>query len=158
LFTRAWTLLIRAMNGEIEGYIVPNEMAIRFTANPGEFSRFMAGRLEVRAGSPCLLLNGEVVSQAETSFLARELFGYLVRIAEGAATPQQTFVFRRDGTLAAPAQAAQAQRHPLFQEAAAQSFELLGGSPAPAPRAPQPASAPAQQAAPATPAAGGQIG
>jgi hypothetical protein len=83
LFTQVWTLLLREHGQDIEGYIVANELAIRFTAHPGDFTRFLNLTSSPAAGGRAWSVNGQALAWDDVPALSRELFHYLLKIAGG---------------------------------------------------------------------------
>gem|GEM_PF-3038791 len=109
LHTPDWSLSIRALPDRIEGYIIPNNMAIRLTMNPGEFFRYLEIYVERRDDSVALSLSGQTVEWEDVPALAKELFGIIVRVARGEGEPTEPFsLVRKQPVKPAPS------GHPAF--------------------------------------------
>ena len=92
--TRSWTFLLRGRQECIEGWILPIEKMISFTADQSAFSRYLYIRTDTKNGALKFNVDGMEIPWENIRSLAKMLFGSLIRVAKGEASETETFSLR----------------------------------------------------------------
>lgn len=90
--TRYWTLIIRAHNDIIEGWVIPIEQVFGFRPDDGQYAPFVT--IEPTANrdqQPCWRVNGTEVAWDQARHLAKQIFAALIRIARGEDSNNERF-------------------------------------------------------------------
>ena len=92
--TRSWTFIIRGRQECIEGWILPIEKMISFTADQSAFVRFLYIQTEMKNNSLTWNIDGVDIPWENVRALAKMLFGALIRVAKGEAGDAERFSLR----------------------------------------------------------------
>lgn len=154
--TRDWTMLVRAHNNVIEGWIIPIGQLITFSGGHSDFTRFLLMQPTTREGVTTWQIDGLDVAWENIRSLAKLLFGALVKVARGESSPNDQFSLRRKASStkssadAAPAAEYDFDEHnPDFDS----PFLRTGQTPAFKPESAQPPAKAAEKPAASNPAA-----
>lgn len=95
--TREWTLLLKGQEDQIEGYILPIEKLISFTAAPQDFSRYLVMQAFWRGGEATWCIDEVPVPPGELRGLTKQFFGSLIQVARSDSGEVEAFSLKPRG-------------------------------------------------------------
>jgi hypothetical protein len=81
--SRYWTLVILGYNEKIEGYMMPIERYLTFSANPLEFTPYLVVNGTEKGENTEWAINGKMLKEDEVPILGKKLFACLIKFSRG---------------------------------------------------------------------------